>query len=132
MSEARERLAKLFGRLGCDCSAGERRNALVAIDKALVASGLSWAWVRELIADGVHGTDADAAARDGVLARLLSERLGEAMFGGANALATAEFAEVRRVHERLLEARSLRSLTTAEISRVLDLADQVRRRVGRR
>jgi hypothetical protein len=48
---ARSRLGKLVGMLG-SAHAGERSNALDAIDQALERAGLSWWWVGELVAQG--------------------------------------------------------------------------------
>lgn len=131
MTDARERLAKLFGRLGSE-HAGERQNGLAAIDKALTAAELSWTWVCELVANGIHSADQDVVARDRLLTRLVGDRLSEAMFAGENALSTQQHASLRKLHDGLKEVRSLRAVKSEEIVRALDLADLVRRRVGRR
>jgi hypothetical protein len=128
--EAGARLGKLFGRLGSD-QAGERANALAAIDKALPAAGLSWSWVCELVTSGTHAADEGAEARDRLLARLMADRLAEAAVG-AHSLSVQEHVELRKVSGAIKETGSLRSVASADVARALDLADVIRRRVGRR
>ena len=55
----RRRVAKLIGMLGSS-SAGERENALAAIDKALSAAALTWGWLAALVERGeLPGGDRD-------------------------------------------------------------------------
>ena len=66
----RARVGKLCGMVGSD-SAGEKNNALLAIDQALARAGLSWQWIGELVAHG----DLSRGEREEILARLIAERL---------------------------------------------------------
>lgn len=126
----RDRLAKLFGRLGSD-QAGERDSALAAIEKALAAAGSSWSWICALVGRGRLPDDADQAARDGLLDQLVEQLTREAMFG-AWALSVEERAALTRVSAELRETRSVAALRVDEIRRVIEVADIVRKRVGRR
>jgi hypothetical protein len=128
-SETRTRLAKLFGRLGSE-HAGERENALAAIDKALVAPGPGWSWICGLIEVGRLSTDDDAVARDRLLVRLVGERIRDC---GVHdwTLSVEERASVRKIKNAIELSKSLSSIPSAEVELALGVADSVRRRVGR-
>lgn len=127
--EARERLAKLFGRLGSD-QAGERQNALAAIDKALSASGLSWAWVCDLVNAAELLTEHDLARRDRLLSRLVGDRLNDCL-AQAWSLSAEERNAVRYLSNHLGLSKSLRSIETERIEAAMFIADETRRRAGR-
>jgi hypothetical protein len=74
MSEGRERLARIFGRLGSD-SPGERAAALVAIDRAMPAADFTWTLVRDLVALGTLGSDAVTSRSDRLLGDLVGGEL---------------------------------------------------------
>jgi hypothetical protein len=127
--EARERLAKLFGRLGSD-QAGERDNALLAIDKALTAAGMSWAWVCDLVNQAELLREDDMKRRDRLFARLVGDRLNECQ-AQAWSLSVEENTGVRRVANELQLSKSLRAVETERIEAAIFIADTTRKRVGR-
>jgi hypothetical protein len=127
--EARDRLAKLFGRLGSD-QAGERQNALAAIDKALSAAGLSWAWVCDLVGQAELLTEGDLARRDRLLSRLVGDRLSECL-AQAWSMSAEEKASVRPLWSTLQVSKSLRSIEPERIEAAIFIADVTRKRVGR-
>jgi hypothetical protein len=127
--EARERLAKLFGRLGSD-QAGERQNALAAIDKALAAAGVSWAWVCDLVGQAELLTEGDLARRDRLLSRLVGDRLNECL-AQAWSLSAEEKAAVRPLRDTLQVSKSLRSIEPERIEVAIYVADTTRKRAGR-
>ena len=126
--EARERLAKLFGRLGSD-QAGERQNALTAIDKALAAAGLSWAWVCDLLNQAELLSEGDLARRDRLLSRLVGDRLDECLVQ-AWSLSADEKKAVVPLSKALKLSMSLRSIEPERIENAIFIADTTRKRVG--
>ena len=127
--DARERLAKLFGRLGSD-QAGERQNALAAIDKALSAGGLTWAWVCDLVGQAELLSVLDLARRDRLLSRLVGDRLDECLVQ-VWSMSADERAAVRCLYNELQLAKSLRSVKPERIESAIFIADATRKRVGR-
>jgi hypothetical protein len=127
-ADDRARLAKLFALVGGSEHAGERDNALAAIGKVLAGAGSSWSWITELIETGVHASDPEAIAWDEVLSRLVGDRLREAM-GGAWSLSLEERRDLTKVNVPFRTRGSVRNVRISDISRALDIADQVRQRV---
>ncbi|HXO70411.1 MAG TPA: hypothetical protein VN838_15720 [Bradyrhizobium sp.] len=127
--EVRQRLGKLFGRLGSD-QAGERDNAIVAIDKALAAAGRGWSWVCELVTSGELPTDADVKARGALFAELVAERVRDCL-AESWALSVAEAAAVGKVAVAL-DRGGMSDVNVDELREALRISTTMRRRVGRR
>jgi hypothetical protein len=119
----RARLGKLFGILGSE-HAGERANALAAIERDLIEADLSWRWVGELVARG----ELPGGERDRLFVRVVGERLRQAL-ASAWAMPAGDAGVVRGVIARL--GAGAAEISVAELERALAIADATRREVGR-
>jgi hypothetical protein len=122
VADLRERVGKLCGMVGSD-QAGEKSNALLAIDQALARAGKTWAWIGEIVARGELPND-----RDKVSARLVVERLQTGL-ASSWAMSEGEAREVREIVD-LCEAGTV--ISPEKIKRAINIADDARRRAGAR
>ncbi len=121
-AEARERLGKLFGILGSE-HAGERANAVSAIDQALTRSGWTWSDVGQLIARGELPND----EREKLLARLVADRLRAGLKFSWMLTGT------QSKHLRELVARSesgFADVSTAALERAIAIVETARRQAA--
>ena len=121
-ADFRERVGKLCGMVGSD-QAGEKSNALLAIDQALARAGKSWQWIGELVAHG----DLSNGEREKILARLIAERLNAGL-DQAWSMDAGDAAIVREIVGRC--ETGLAQVDATELARVIGLADGARRRAG--
>jgi|SRR6266849_381075 len=124
MTIDRARLGKLFGALG-SVHEGERIAALTAIDAALQASGLTWAWVAATIATGASAETAEA--RERLFDRLVRDRLAEG-YALQWGLTTTERLLMSQVELQLRAGVAVADVPTAELLAAIEVADQVKRR----
>jgi hypothetical protein len=116
----RSRLAKLTGMLG-SAHAGERDNAITALDNALAGSGRGWPWLAELIERG----EMPRGKREQLLGRLLAHRLRQAL-AGAWAMDSGEAEYMRSILDRL--AISASGISNEEIARAIKIAGTTTRK----
>src|ERR1019366_7914942 len=123
-ADFRERVGKLCGMVGSD-RAGEKSNALLAIDQALARAGKSWQWIGELVAHG----DLSNGEREKILASLIAERLNAGL-DQAWSMDAGDAAIVRELVGRCEDG--LAQVSAAELSRAIKIADNARGRAGGR
>ena len=115
----RERIAKLVGMLG-SAHAGERSNALDAINKSLGEARLTWEWIASLVGRGeLAGGESEALLRRLVTARL---RAGLAV---AWAFGNGEGSVVKKA---LALCEGEKPIDVVSIKRAIELADNACRR----
>jgi hypothetical protein len=116
----RARLARLVGMLGSS-AAGERENALAALDKELVSRGVSWGWLADLVAHG----ELPGGLRERVFKRLVVDRLKQGLVAAwAMAGGDAEF--VRKVVAGCVSKSEI--VEAGRIETALRIADDARKR----
>lgn len=129
-SDLRERFGKLIGMCGSS-SAGERDNALAAIDRALSAAGLTWAWLSDLVASGERPDSGLVQRRALLVAKLLKPRLNEAL-SLAWSMTADEAKAIAELRKRVESGADLNSAEGLErIERAIGIITDVKRRNGR-
>ena len=118
----RERVGKLCGMVGSD-QAGEKSNALLAIDQALARAGKTWAWIGDLVAHG----DLSNGEREKILASLIADRLN----AGLDQAWTMDAGDAAIIRELVGRCETgLAQVNATELARALALANGARRRAG--
>lgn len=118
-----ERLAKLIGMLG-SAHAGERANAIEAVDQELARHGLTWFDVGALAAHGKRDRD-----REKLLARFVSDRL-KAGLQYAWCMTGEQSKWLRELVARCDRTGGL-DVGAAALTEAIAIADQARRQAGR-
>jgi hypothetical protein len=116
------RLGKLFGALG-SAHDGERIAALRAIDGALTASGITWAWVASVI---THG-ERSAGEREQLFESLVQSRLAEA-YAKQWTLTTSEKAVLGKVAAAVEGGAALWEVPAGDLLAAIEVGDELRRR----
>lgn len=120
----RERIGKLLGMIGSD-QAGEKSNAILAVDQGLARAGKTWAWIGNYVAHG----DVSEGEREKILASLIAERLNAGL-DQAWSMDAGDAAIVREIVGRC--ETGLAQVNATELAHAIKIADGARRRAGAR